>query len=663
MTQVIFKEFVPKIDGSPAYMYECWVGKPNTDPTDQSGENLLAVYDGEGGVRTSNPYFVGRNGRPVNSNGAPINPVVNETEYSYVITAPRNGAILDRCPLMVGSIAGSSAGGGSADFVIDNFAQALVTDLSEYSLVYVRSYYAGWNLGDPSGRRNPAGFYIWRNGDKPGGTPSTGTPGRFLDAAGNEWIPAKSQKLYAEMFGAIAEVGFEGNTKAFQDLFNAGNDLGRPVYAEDKGDYEFKLQVNEAENYSNLEFYAIKLSGYVEFYMGEETQLINENQNSQQYILFAENCTTLKIDGGVIDGKAVDAGIAGIKTGSLFIAGCGDVELNTEIKRSAPMYCCQSSSNNTKRIESNVLVFTEAVDYAVSGSGGGVENFVCDTIIFDNCQKGIDSQKDDVDSFGLDPADPIWGIGEVYGSVTQNLFRCKEGGVSINKVFADCDNRFNIDLDVADFKYIKYNEANGEVAGKSFNFLGSNGGKILEVVSDKKPLANGVDIIPYTDGSMVVYEPKDGITRVRATIFGGGGGGYAGGSNNAGDGSPSTLNHGGVSLSGNGGARGQFILGGGATGGDFNYKGGDAVGATGGRANAPFIFNDADAPAGGSVPAFGGNGDVSGDGGGAGGCALKLFDIDFTLDVEVTIGNGGNRDTSGGNDGFDGGKGYCVIEY
>jgi len=637
--------------GQPAYSYSIYIGKEFTDPTQEA--NKLVPTDLNTGKPVSNPFFVDKKGRYKNSNGEEVIPFISEDSYSYRIESP-TGARLDSQPRIVSDAFGVSAGGGSGstvDQTLNNFASARSADLTGSNLIYIQSYAAGWeslaagNLGD---------YFAYRTGNT--GAASTGNPGRFYDSTGAEFDPIPSQKLYAEMFGAVVGLGND-SYQALQDMVTAANDLGRECYADTDGLYLVSNQSKTQANYSLISNYAIDLPSTIDLRVGENTEIKNNTLNSGQYIFVGIDCANVSITGGTLNGNSN----SGTTSGALYLAGCLEAQVDCKISLSAPFYFSASQARQGG-ILTGSLRFDSPTDYALSFNSGGCEDVALDLLDLNGAGTAIDFTNSDVDSFAAGSVKPRVSIQTISGDFI-DLVDVREGagGFFFDNCQGSGSNLFNLELGTSDVDYLKYNTIDvAAISGSPFNFVSSAGGVVLEYKSEV-PKVSGIDQIFYTDGSPIVYTPLDNATRLEITLTGGGGGGAA---NDAGtDGDPSTLSNGSVSASGAGGGGGQAPgvgVGSTGTGGDINYTGDNGIANGLGSAGGISIWSQ---KGGYGVGGQAGAGSGTQGAGGGAGTAIIAFDIDFTDDITLTVGNGGVGDNGPGTDGARGAPGYILIKY
>lgn len=380
-------------NGGPGTGYRVFIGRPNTDPTQE--ENKLQITDGINGKPVSNPFYISGDGLAKNAQGNAINPYVDANEYCIEYRTPTGtyGALKwqNRHYRAAGATTSSptETSTNTIDFVIDNFALALTLDLSDYDTIYIKSYAAGWQATS----EGPSGdFYAYRTGST--GSPGTGNPGAFFDSAGNEWKPFVSQKLYAEMFGAKTGIGND-SFQAFKDMLEASSSVRAPCYAE--GDlYLINTQVNTDSNYSLFDKYAMKLPDFVDFRGGGSTVIKNASVASGQYMFVAEDCEYVSFMNCELNGNAG----ANILSGALYVAGCDYVYLDCRFNDSAPLYLTASTIQQTLKVRGNIEV-TNAESWAVSVNSAGARDIDFDRVLVTNSDNGIYLSSKDIDAHAV----------------------------------------------------------------------------------------------------------------------------------------------------------------------------------------------------------------------------------------------------------------------
>lgn len=411
-------------NGNPATDFRIHIGKPNTDPKQEA--NKLEIRNGPDGEKVSNPFFANKSGRFRNKNGDVVSPYISESEYSIEVTGP-NGNRVDRRKRVVSDLFGASVGGGSSTVgaVVNNFQAAKATDLSDFDTIYIQSYASGWEVtaAGPTGD-----FYAFKTGSV--GAPNTGNPGEFYDLAGNQWKPLPSQRLYAEMFGAVQGIG-NNSSFAFNDMLQAASARRSPCYA-DGADYYIDTQSNTDANYSLLNRFAIKMPEYVDLRLGDNTLIKNSQVDSEQYIFFAEDCTFLSISGGQLNGNSS----GNLFSGAIYVAGCDYVSWNTRIYESAPFYLASSINKQAGEIVGDALIYNSA-GYGISINSGGIKDINLGAIVLDNCANGLYMTSDDIDAFGLTFDKPVLRFDDMDVSQAAIGMKVLDGSVSFGNIGCD----------------------------------------------------------------------------------------------------------------------------------------------------------------------------------------------------------------------------------
>lgn len=431
-------------NGTPADDYLVYIGQPNTNPRDEA--NKLSITNGEGGSAVANPYRLNNAGYARNTNGEVVFPWISEQEYSIEVRSPNN-ALVWRNPRMISDAYGTGGGGGGGsevDAVLNNFTAALNADMTAYDIIFIQSYAAAWEgaAAGPVG-----GFYAYRTGST--GTPSTGNPGNFYDSAGNQFKPCDFQRLYAEMFGAVTGLGND-STAAIKNMIDTAIVLGKPCFL-DGDEYYIYTQANTAASYSLIDFYAIKIDGDLAIYGNGNTVIKNSSTDNSQFLFFVEDVDNLYMSGLVIDGNST----ASLTTGALYLAGVTNAYLDIHIKNSAPLYCSASTARQSGTITLKNPIFTNAVDYAISGNSGG-----CTELIFDgdlrlvSCAKGIHQTSKDIDGFAIVLAPMKVSCGNVIADVVGDLVKIHDGEFVFSAITGSCGVMFQADLETPDVDLI-----------------------------------------------------------------------------------------------------------------------------------------------------------------------------------------------------------------
>ena len=649
MTQQIkIPQFYPDALGNPAYQYVVYIGIANTDPTDPA--NQLTVLNGSGGSATSNPYFVTSYGYAKSSNDQRINPVIEEDSYSIRIESTNGAKLVEEAEMISDSPQPLIQIEAIVDGVVNNFAEALVTDFVDKDTIYIQAYRAGW---EASAAGNIGDSFHYRTGNT--GTPSSGNAGKWYDITGAEFKPFPSQRLYAEMFGAVTGSGND-SFQAIQDMMDAGLDLDRAIHCDDDGEYLIFTQSTAAPaGYSLFNFYGLSIPEGMDLRLGAYTKIKNNTQNSDQALMFAEDLTQFSITGGELDANASTLN----STMSLYIAGCSTVTLNTKISNSSDNFMSSSPTNTGGDINSDLLSFDTIFGHCFSADGGGWGNVNIDTVICSSCENGFNVTKNDPDgnnNIGISHID----IDTIQGSITDSIYTVTEGGIFTNNVSCDATDVYEVILGANNFDYTKHNTLSS--TANTYNFVSSGGGVISEkVTSNPKPVLQEI----YTTGTAQTHSIPNEVTRWKVTLTAGGGG-------DGGSGSNSTYTYNGVTLTASGGlsttgATAATPDGGAATGGDINLRGqgggatdGTAADGTGGNGGASFWGgggSGSTSATGGTTTTYGAGagGDESSNGASAGGTVIHWFERDITQATEplYTVGSGGLR----------AGSGILLIEY
>ena len=174
--------------------YLVYVSKPNTDPTDATQRVILR--DQNTGEQVDNPFIIGSSGYAKNANGNIIIPYCDELKVAIRFESADGGIQWEA--RNVESDAFGISGGSAADMMVDqtldNFQEALATDLTEFDLVFIQSETPDWR-DTADGPQNP--YYAYKTGSI--GDPSTGTAADFYDANGNQWKLVLQPYVYADL--------------------------------------------------------------------------------------------------------------------------------------------------------------------------------------------------------------------------------------------------------------------------------------------------------------------------------------------------------------------------------------------------------------------------------------------------------------------------------
>ncbi len=421
---------------------QVFIGQPNTNPREEV--NQLELFNGINGEALSNPFFTDGNGRARGINNEKADPFIVEEEYSIEFRGP-NGNLIDRIPHFVSDAFGASGGGGTADaivdVIVDNFAAALSTDLTGNDTAYIRSYAAGWQ-GTGAG---PVGdFLVYRTGSS--GTPSTGNPGAFFDLGGNEWKPMDSQRLYAEMFGAVSGAGND-SFQGIQDMLNAAFSLNKPCYL-DGEDYFVNTQANTAPSYSVINTYALALPEEIAIHGSGNTTISNTSPDAGQFLFFGENVNKLTMDGLILDGNSVIS-----DSGALYLAGVLDADLDLIINNSATTYLSASTTRQSGDIRFN-FQFENTVGYALSGKSGGYKT-ATGNIVYINCAQGFEVSREDSDGFSLIFVEPRTTVNSSLGDVAQEVFNVHNGAFEYGSINVNANTAIICTLDADDIEVIQ----------------------------------------------------------------------------------------------------------------------------------------------------------------------------------------------------------------
>jgi len=474
--------FFPLPTGAAGTDCEVYIGRSNTDPTIEA--NKLTLTDGLGGATISNPFTINAMGMPRNNAGQSVHPYIVEDEYCMEYRST-SGAIIDRFPRMRSDSAASGATITSdiADAVVDNFAAALLADLTTYNIIFIRSYASGWA---GTGVGPVGGFFAYRTGSA--GTASTGNPGAFYDAQGNQFKPANFQRLYAEMFGAKVGLGND-SFAAIRDMIAAAIALEKPCYF-DGDEYYINTQSNVAAGYTLMSFYAIKINGNLAMYGNGNTVIKNTTNNNAQYLFFAENVDNLVIDGLILDGNS-----SNLTTGALYCAGVTRAVLNCTIKNSGPLYLSGSTTRQTDSVTGD-LTFQSSSDYAISGNSAGFKKLDLDSILFVSCAKGISITNADINSFGYGLTAPDVNIGHILGTVTGELFNLVTGSLNFDVIHGTIGTLFKCSLGTDNFTMVKGSSIS-VTASKILELNSTTGGKLQRFDVDNvyaRSLTTGIQI-------------------------------------------------------------------------------------------------------------------------------------------------------------------------
>lgn len=432
--------------GHPANGFRVYIGTANTDPTVVA--NRLSLYNGAGGDPIGNPFFINKDGFARNTNGQVIFPWTDAQEYSIEVRSPTGslGVLFYQNLRMMSDAFGLTPGDGSDPSMVDatysSFNAALVGDSSKYDLIYIQAYTAAWQ-GTAAG---PIGaFYAYRTGSV--GTPSTGHPGEFFDALGNEWKPAPFQRLYVEMFGG--KEGGPDSRQAIQDMIDTAIAQEKPAYF-DGNLYKIGTGSNTAPNYSLVNKYAIGVTGNVSLIGSGATVLENANADDGQYMFFFENVDLLSIEGLEFNANSITA-----NTGALYLAGVDNVYMdNVDVNFSAPLYFSASTTRQSGTMEGN-LSFKKSQGQCISGNSGGFKKLYLNSVHMELCKGGIDVRRTDIDTFSLSWTDPDCQIGNITGDTTGDLFTGAQGSISCDSFIGRCGYGFKGDLVTNDMGLVR----------------------------------------------------------------------------------------------------------------------------------------------------------------------------------------------------------------
>jgi len=446
-----------------------YIGLKNTDPTIPA--NKLSVVNGYGGAAVSNPFHINSAGKPRNTNGEAINPYISENEYSLTFTS-ENGAFIDSIPDMRSDAVGASGGAGTptVDAVLNNFTDALTSDMTDFNIVFIQSFAPSW---EGTGSGPVGGFYAYRTGTL--GTPSTGNPGAFFDSEGNQYKPADFQRLYAEMFGAITGIGNDSSA-AITNMVEAAISLEKPCYFD--GDiYYINTQSNIPAGYTLMSFYATKIDGDLAMYGNGNTIIKNTTPNNQQYLFWAEDVENLHIEGLILDANS-----SSDITGALYCAGVANAYLDCTIKNSGPLYLSGSTTRQTDKVRGN-LVIESSQGFAISGKSAGFKSLDMSALILTSCSKGVEVTAIDTDGFGYGITAPEVNISNISGDCTNELYSVISGSVNFDTIKVNAASIFSFPLTTTDVDLIYGNSivSNGD---KVFTCTSTTSAKINSIFVD-----------------------------------------------------------------------------------------------------------------------------------------------------------------------------------
>lgn len=450
-------------NGIPAVGFRIYIGQSNEDST--VDDNKLTVFNGQGGAEIDNPFIIDASGFPRATNGQRVYPWVEEEEYSIEWRTPNGtlGTLFYRdARFLSDSSGGVSSGGALVDAVINNFPDALTTDLTAFDYIFIQSFASAWE-GQADGP--VGGFFAYRNGNT--GTPETGNPGKFFDAAGNEWKPADNQRLYAEMFGAV--VGSD-SFQAIQDMLTAGDDLKKACYF-DGDEYLIATQSNTAGAYSLITTFAVAVPAYCSMIGNGQTKIRNETTDNNQYLFFGIDGDEFSAEGLIFDGNSDTA-----DTGCLYLAGCTFANVDIRIQDSAPFYFNSSEARQGGTIKGR-LSFKDMLFESFSGKSGGYKQAILDSVSFDACANGLEISREDIDSFSLSFVECQTSVDTLTGQLTGKATIIVNGETSIGSINCDCAKALSIEMNTQDIPNITIGSIYGVIADPVS--ATSSGGKVI----------------------------------------------------------------------------------------------------------------------------------------------------------------------------------------